>query len=74
MRELPRQARFVLALREDFLPQLEAQRDLLLQYDANSFRLEALGRAAAELAITESRPTGWGWPTSRRWCRPCWTT
>jgi hypothetical protein len=53
LRELPRQVRFVLALREDFLPQLEAQRDLLLQYDANSFRLEALGRAAAELAITE---------------------
>lgn len=53
VRELPRQVRFVLALREDFLPQLEAQRDLLLQYDANSFRLEALGRAAAELAITE---------------------
>ena len=53
VRELPREVRFVLALREDFLPQLEAHRDLLLQYDANSFRLEALGRATAELAITE---------------------
>ena len=53
VRDLPREVRFVLALREDFLPQLEAHRDLLLQYDANSFRLEALGRAAAELAITE---------------------
>ena len=47
------EVRFVFSLREDFLPRLEAHRDLLLQYYANSLCLEPLSRAAAELAITD---------------------
>jgi hypothetical protein len=45
--------RFVLSMREDFLPHLEAYRDRLLQHYANSLRLEPLNQTAAELAIIE---------------------
>jgi hypothetical protein len=53
LRDDSRELRFVLSMREDFLPRLEAYRDRLLQHYANSLRLEPLGRTAAELAIVE---------------------
>lgn len=53
LRNNSREVRFVLSLREDFLPHLETYRDILLQHYATSFRLEPLGRMAAEMAITD---------------------
>jgi formylglycine-generating enzyme required for sulfatase activity len=53
LRDNSRELRFVLSMREDFLPHLESYRDRLLQHYANSLRLEPLNRTTAELAIIE---------------------
>lgn len=48
-----REVRFIFSLREDYLARLDEARDELPDVFANSFRLAALDRANARVAITE---------------------
>lgn len=48
-----RDVRVLLSLREDYLPHLDAARDFLPDIFSNSYRLTALERANARVAITE---------------------
>jgi hypothetical protein len=51
--EPPREVRFILSLREDFLPRLDEARPWLPDVLGASYRLDVLNRSNARLAITE---------------------